>query len=144
MVRIPTVEERAMPGIYPIIGYRDAPAMIDWLCRVFGFERHAVIDGDGGLITHAELTLGADAVVMLGSIQNDTFGLRVPREIQALTGGVYVAVEDPTAHYERARAEGAEIVQELTGNGFGLRYTALDPEGQLWGFGDYRPAPPSA
>ena len=46
-----------------------------------------------------------------------------------MTGGIYAAVEDPTAHYEDARTAGAEIVQELTDNGFGLRYTALDPEG---------------
>jgi uncharacterized glyoxalase superfamily protein PhnB len=131
-----------MPSIYPIIGYKDAPAMIEWLCRVFGFTRHTVIEGDNGLIVHAEVTLGSGAIVMLGSIQNDTFGLRVPREIGAMTGGVYVAVEDPAAHYEHARTAGAEIVQELTGNGFGLRYTALDPEGQLWVFGDYRPAHP--
>lgn len=129
-----------MPSIYPIIGYKDAPAMIEWLVRVFGFERHTVIDGENGLIAHAELTLGSDAIVMLGSIQNDTFGLRVPREIGAMTGGVYAAVEDAKAHYEHAVAAGAEIIQELTDNGFGLRYTALDPEGQLWGFGDYKPA----
>jgi uncharacterized glyoxalase superfamily protein PhnB len=101
-----------MPSIYPIIGYKDAPAVIEWLCRVFGFTRHTVIDGDNGLIAHAELTLGSDAIVMLGSIQNDTFGLRVPREIGAMTGGIYAAVEDTTAHYEHARAAGAEIVQE--------------------------------
>jgi len=100
-----------MPSIYPIIGYKDAPAMIEWLCRVFGFTRHTVIDGDNGLIAHAELTLGSDAIVMLGSIQNDTFGLRVPREIGAMTGGIYAAVEDPTAHYEHARTAGAEIVR---------------------------------
>lgn len=129
-----------MPAVYPIIGYRDAPAMIDWLCHAFGFTRHTVIPGDNGLITHAELTFGADAVVMLGSIQNDTFGLRVPREINAKTGGIYVAVDDVRAHYAHATSAGAEIVQELTDNGFGLRYTALDPEGHLWGFGDYRPA----
>jgi uncharacterized glyoxalase superfamily protein PhnB len=131
-----------MPSIYPVIGYKDAPAMIEWLCRVFGFTRHSVIKGDNGLIVHAEVTLGSGAIVMLGSIQNDRFGLRVPRDIGAMTGGIYVAVEDPTAHYERARTAGAEIVQELTGDGFGLRYTALDPEGQLWIFGDYRPADP--
>src|SRR5262249_10807245 len=61
--------------------------------------------------------------------QNDTFGLRVPREIGAMTGGIYAPVEDPTAHDEDARTAGAEIVQELTDNGFGLRYSALDPAG---------------
>lgn len=127
-------------GVYPIIGYKDAPAMIEWLGRTFGFDQGTVLPGENGLIAHAELTLGGDAIVMLGSIQNDTLGLRVPREIGAMTGGVYVAVQDTKSHYEHARAAGAEIVQELTDNGFGLRYSALDPEGHLWGFGDYRPS----
>ena len=33
--------------------YRDAPAAIDWLCRVFGFERHLVVPDDAGGIAHA-------------------------------------------------------------------------------------------
>lgn len=59
---------------------------------------------------------------MLGSIQNDTFGMRVPREIGAMTGGIYVMVADPAAHYAHAETEGVQSVQKLTDNGFGLRY----------------------
>jgi uncharacterized glyoxalase superfamily protein PhnB len=41
---------------------------------------------------------------------------------------------------ERARANGAEIVRELTDEDYGSRgYTARDPEGNLWSFGTYRP-----
>jgi uncharacterized glyoxalase superfamily protein PhnB len=41
-------------SIVPSLRYRDAQAMIDWICRVLGFERHAVYeDGEGG-IAHAQ------------------------------------------------------------------------------------------
>lgn len=79
-----------MPRIYPFMGYRDArAAAIEWLCRAFGFEKHATYDGQDGRAAHTELTLGADAIVMLGSIQHDTLGLRVPVDIGAVTGGIY-------------------------------------------------------
>lgn len=29
-------------SVIPAMRYRDAPAAIEWLCRVFGFERHLV------------------------------------------------------------------------------------------------------
>jgi uncharacterized glyoxalase superfamily protein PhnB len=40
--------------------YRNAPVAIDWLSKVFGFERHAVYEGENGSIAHAELTLGGN------------------------------------------------------------------------------------
>ena len=46
--------------------YRNAPAAIDWLEKVFGFERKAVHEGPNGTILHAELTLG-NGMIMLGS-----------------------------------------------------------------------------
>jgi uncharacterized glyoxalase superfamily protein PhnB len=129
----------SMPAIYPFMGYRAARAAIEWLCRAFGFQQHAVYDGPDGRVAHAELKLGPDAVVMLGSIQHDTLSLRVPLDIGAVTGGIYAAVEDLDAHYQRAKAAGARIVQELTDDGYGRRYSAHDLEGHLWAFGDYRP-----
>jgi uncharacterized glyoxalase superfamily protein PhnB len=53
-------------SVIPGHRYRNAPAAIDWLCNVFGFERHAVYEGELGTIAHAELTLGG-GMVMLGS-----------------------------------------------------------------------------
>jgi hypothetical protein len=52
--------------------------------------------------------------------------------------GVYAAVED--AHYERAKAAGAEIVREIEDTDYGSReYTARDLESHMWSFGTYRP-----
>ena len=54
---------------------------------------------------------------------------------------IYLVVDDPDAHYERAVAAGAEIVQPLTDEDYGSRgYTARDPEGNVWSFGTYQPA----
>ena len=53
--------------------------------------------------------------------------------------GVYVVVEDIDAHYERAKAAGAEIVRDLHDTDYGSRdYMARDPEGRLWAFGTYQ------
>jgi uncharacterized glyoxalase superfamily protein PhnB len=54
---------------------------------------------------------------------------------------IYVVVDDPDAHHDRARAAGAEIVRELTDQDYGSReYAARDPAGNVWSFGTYMPA----
>ena len=45
---------RISPGIY----YREAGAMIDWLCRAFGFEVRLKEVADNGRIEHSELSFG--------------------------------------------------------------------------------------
>ena len=45
---------REHPGtVIPGHRYHDAPAAIDWLSKVFGFERRAVYEGKNGTIAHA-------------------------------------------------------------------------------------------
>ena len=36
-----------MAGVYPVIGYRNAIAAIDFLKSAFGFEEWMVVPGDG-------------------------------------------------------------------------------------------------
>lgn len=126
------------PNIFPSFHYRDATAAIDWLCSAFGFEKLLVVPGPDGTIRHAELRLGP-GVVMLGSMHDDIGEAPTPRTAAALVS-TYIAVDDPDAHYARAKAAGAEIVQELHDADYGSRgYTARDLEGYLWSFGTYRP-----
>ena len=127
--------------IIPALHYADAPAAIDFLCRAFGFERKAVYEGEGGTIAHAELTLG-NGMVMLGSMKDTEYGklLVRPRTAGGVTMGVYVIVEDPDAHFARAKAAGAEITREPVTQDYGGRdYTCKDPEGNVWTFGSYDP-----
>ncbi|MYZ47508.1 VOC family protein [Propylenella binzhouense] len=127
--------------VMPAIRYRDAPAMIDFLCRAFGFERKAVYDGPDGTVAHAELTLG-DAMIMLGSATQTPYGRLVePAEPgRPVTMGLYVVVGNVDAHHDRAIAEGATLEIPLTDQSYGGRdYTCRDPEGQVWTFGTYAP-----
>ena len=128
-------------NIIPAMRYRDARAAIDWLCEAFGFERHMVVDGPDGTIAHAQLTLSG-GMIMLGSARDDDFGrmMKTPRDAGTNTQSAYVVVEEIDAHYERAKAAGAEIVIEPVDEDYGGRgYSALDPEGRLWNFGSYDP-----
>lgn len=132
----------AASTIIPCLRYRDAHAAIDWLCRAFGFSRHAVYEDDQGGIAHAQLTFGG-GMVMLGSSRDDAFGRHFAQPAE--TGGretqcPCVVVSECRAHYERAVAAGAQIVddyKELDYGGAG--YSCRDPEGHLWWFGSYNP-----
>jgi uncharacterized glyoxalase superfamily protein PhnB len=130
----------ATATMFPFATYEDARAAIDWLVEAFGFERREVHEGEGGEIVHAELAF-ATGVFMVSSADENALGLRTPREVGAVTGGVYIFVEDVDTHFERAKAAGAEIVRPVADTSYGAReYMARDLEGNLWSFGTYLPA----
>ena len=53
---------------------------------------------------------------------------------------IYVAVADADIACERARAAGAEILEEPTDRDYGSRdFICRDPEGNVWSFGTYWP-----
>ena len=116
--------------ICPYLYYEDGIAMLSFLTDAFGFkERMRHVDQDGTL-RHGEVQLG-NAIVMLGCPPD----FKNPKHLGAVTGGLYVYVDDVDAHYERAKAAGAEIQTAPTDQEYGDRnYGALDPEGQQWWF----------
>jgi uncharacterized glyoxalase superfamily protein PhnB len=127
----------------PCLRYRDAPAAIDWLCRVFGFEKHLVVPNDAGGIAHAQLVLGA-GMVMLGSTSHDNaYGqlVKQPDEVGgAQTQTSYLVVPDADAVYARVKAAGATISLEIKDEDYGGRgFSCFDPEGHLWSVGTYDP-----
>ena len=128
--------------IMPALRYKDANAAIDWLCRVFGFERHAVYPAPDNTIGHAELTLNG-GMIMLGSCKDDEYGrgFKSPSEIGNIeTRSAYIVVNDPDAIYSRAQAVGGRIVRELQNTDYGSReFTVKDPEGHSWSVGTYNP-----
>ena len=128
--------------VIPSMRYHDALAAIDWLCRAFGFEKHAVY-AEGKVVQHAQLTFG-NGMIMLGSVDNGSaWGERMAQPNQV--GGretqcCCIVVADCAAHYARAKAAGAEIIDELETKEYGgSGYSARDPEGHLWWFGEYDP-----
>lgn len=140
--RMASLAANTVATVIPSLRYRDALAAIDWLCRAFGFEKHAVY-ADGNTVHHAQLTFG-NGMVMLGSADNQSArGKRMaqPDEIGGReTQACYVVAADCAAHYARAKAAGAQIVDELESKDYGgSGYSCRDPEGHLWSFGEYDP-----
>jgi uncharacterized glyoxalase superfamily protein PhnB len=127
-------------SIIPTMRYRDAPAMIDWLCRAMGFTRHAVYEDGNGGIAHAELVLGS-GMIMLGSAREDPFGAlqATPAALGGTTQSAYLVVGDVDAVHASALAAGAEIVMPLKDEGHGRGFSCRDPEGHLWNIGNYDP-----
>jgi uncharacterized glyoxalase superfamily protein PhnB len=126
----------------PALRYVDAPAAINWLCRVLGFERHAVYPGPDGTIAHAELTLSG-GMVMLGSQKDDEYGrnFKAPKDLGGFeTCCTYVVVPNADAVYRRAQEERASITRPLEETQYGSREFSLkDPEGHTWSVGTYNP-----
>lgn len=129
-------------SIIPGHRYRNAPAAIDWLSNVFGFERHAVYEGENGTIAHAELTLGG-GMIMLGSGKDDEIGrsFKSPDELGGIeTRSIHIVVPDADAAYARAVAAGAVVIRPLQDTPYGSReFGVKDPEGHTWYAGTYNP-----
>jgi len=127
--------------VMPALRYKNAPAAIDWLCKVFGFEKHAVYPGPDNTIGHAELKLGG-GMIMLGSQKDDVYARRFksPDDLGGYeTRSAYIIVDDADAVYARAKAAGT-IVREIQNTDYGSREFAVsDPEGHSWSVGTYNP-----
>jgi uncharacterized glyoxalase superfamily protein PhnB len=137
-----TVATHTKSTIMPGLRYQDAPAAIEWLCNVLGFERHAVFPGPDGTIAHAELTLNG-GMVMLGSHKQDAYGrgFKSPRDLGGLeTCSTYVIVPDADAIYKRAQTAGATIVRPIENTHYDSReFSVKDSEGHTWTVGTYDP-----
>jgi uncharacterized glyoxalase superfamily protein PhnB len=130
------VAKRTDQLAYPIVSYEDAAAAIEWLKRAFGAEEVGVHRDEDGTVVHMELGFEG-AIVMGGSKGVGELAGKV--QISGPTA-IYLTVSDPDAHHQRANEAGAEIVIPLRDEDYGSRgYSALDPEGNVWSFGTYRP-----
>lgn len=133
------------PAIIPCLRYADAPAAIDFLCRAFGFERHAVYANpdDAEVIEHAQLVREGQ-MIMLSSLRKNAYADKAQVKTVAEAGGatqtIYVVLDDVDGHAARAKAEGADIFMVPADQDYGGRnYSVRDLEGNVWSFGSYDP-----
>lgn len=128
------------PGIHPALQYEDCPAAIAFLERAYGFTTQARFDNPDGSVAHAQLVLDGN-LIMVGSFRPDNiYGIGTPARLGGVTGSLSVTLADPQAHYDRARAAGAEIITPLAAKDYGgSSYDTRDPGGHIWTFGDYDP-----
>ncbi len=121
--------------VYPALTYRDLEAAVAFLERAFGLTMEdPVTDGRGALRAVAACH-GEGRVLLQPDLHDELHGSHVGQ------GWVYVAVADPDAHFQRARAAGAEVLGDPHDafDGAQRGYSARDLEGNLWSFGIDRP-----
>lgn len=112
--------------VIPVLIYPDVREAVDWLTSAFGFVERLRI----GENHRSQMSVG-DGAVIIGDVRGDR---RPPRPGES-THSVMVRVDNINAHYERAKARGARILQEPKDFEYGERqYTAADPSGHQWTF----------
>jgi uncharacterized glyoxalase superfamily protein PhnB len=117
--------------ITPYLLYEDGEAAIEFLSGAFGFrEVDRTTGGAGGLHAELEVSPGGGRIYL----GQPPAGFENPAKV-GRTSLLYVVVEDVDAHYERARAAGASIVEEPNDLPHGhRRYGCSDPQGHEWYF----------
>jgi uncharacterized glyoxalase superfamily protein PhnB len=128
MAKIPP---EGMSQVIPYLYYADVPQAVEWLTKAFGFEK-IMVQPTGNDRHHGEVRFGT-GIVMMGTAA-DQFGNTTPRQAKARTSGVFIYLADVDAHCARAKAAGAEIVNDLSDQEYGRTYWARDPEGHDWFF----------
>ena len=124
-------ESTGILRIEPYLYYEDVSAALDWLAKAFGFQEAGERRIENAVVTHAAMRYD-HGVLMMGYPGPE---YQSPKRSGQQTVALYVYVRDVDAHYERAKAAGAKIVEEPSNTEYGhRRYAAEDLEGQYWAF----------
>jgi uncharacterized glyoxalase superfamily protein PhnB len=123
-------ENRSVPAdtILPHIVYRDVAEAIEWLSKAFGFQEHYRY---GEPVSGAQVHLG-NAWIMLNRARGASAS---PAQLGYGTQSLTVFVDDVEAHFQRAKAAGAKILEEPHETVYGeFQYATEDLDGHHWLF----------
>jgi uncharacterized glyoxalase superfamily protein PhnB len=124
------IKNQSLPTdtVLPHVMYRDLAEAIEWLDKAFGFREHYRY---GEPLSGAQVHLG-NAWVMVKQAQA---GHASPAQLGYGTQSLTVFVEDVEAHFQRAKAAGAKILEEPHETVYGeFQYAAEDLDGHHWLF----------
>jgi len=121
---------RATPpvSVVPVLSYPDVRMAVMWLSTAFGFVERTRI-GDSH---RAQMSIGADGAVIIAELHGQK-----PTHEGPVTHLIRVRVENISAQFERARAQGAHVVEPPTEREYGERDCTLeDLAGHRWQFAE--------
>lgn len=115
----------------PYLIVRGAAAAIDFYKKAFGAEETNRMDGPGGKVMHADLTIG-DSHLMLADEWPD-FGALGPESLGGTSTGFCLYVKDCDAAFDRAITSGGKVERPVADQFYGDRAgTLIDPFGHKW------------
>ena len=111
--------------VTPVLVYPDVRAAVAWLDAALGFEERVRV----GEHHRAQLRVGPDGAVIVAEVGP---GRDAPAGV-ATTHLLKVRVDDVDAAFDRARRQGAAVLEEPTTYGYGERSCVVaDPAGHRW------------
>ncbi len=130
------LKNRSVPAnaVLPHVTYPNVADAVAWLTATFGFTEHYRYGEPGGTVQGAQMFFG-DACIMLDLARP---GRASPAQLGQRTQSLTVFVDDVDAHYQRTKAAGAKIVEELNETMYGERqYGVEDLGGHFWLFSQH-------
>lgn len=130
------MKNRSVPTdtVLPHVFYQDVASAIAWLTKTFGFAEHYRHGDPAGPVSGAQLHLGS-SVIMLKRARPLC---QSPKQLGYGTQSLTIFVEDVDAHYQRTKAAGAKIVEDLNESVYGERqYGVEDLDGHHWLFSQH-------
>ena len=124
------IENRSLPTdtLLPHVEYKGLAEAIEWLGKAFGFREHYRY---GQPLSGAQVHL-SNAWIM---VKQEEAGRASPAQLGYGTQSLTVFVEDVEAHFLRAKAAGAKILEEPHETVYGeFQYAAEDLDGHHWLF----------
>ncbi len=110
-------------SVTPFLVVQGAAKVIDFVRQAFDAELVERIDGPGGAVMHAEVTIG-DSRVMISDAS---------AEFGPTPGTLYVYVPDADATYRKALQAGAQSLREPSDQFYGDRNAGVrDGAGNMW------------
>lgn len=117
------------PTITPGLTCKSAARAIDFYKQVFGAKELMRMEGPGGSIGHAELSIGNSKIMI-----NDEFPGHAVAPADCKGHSLYVYFEDCDAVFSRAIAAGAKVDMPVANQFWGDRHGVFtDPFGHRWG-----------
>jgi uncharacterized glyoxalase superfamily protein PhnB len=124
-------------SVTPHLVVRDAAKAIDFYVKAFGAEERYRMPGPGGVVMHAELSLG-DSIIMLGE-EAPQMGALSPQTIGGSPVTLMIYVNDVDASFARAGQAGCIVQMPPTDMFWGDRYGRLaDPFGHQWAIATHK------
>jgi len=124
------------PAVTPYLVVKGANAAIDYYKKVFGATERMRMDAPGGMIGHAELTIGGSLVMLADEFPD--MGFRGPKALGGSPVSLLLYVPNVDEVFKRAVDAGAKPLRPVADQFYGDRMGTLeDPFGHVWSIGTH-------
>ena len=118
-------------GLIPYLTVHDGGAAIAFYTSVFGARELARYTEGSGRVGHAELSFGGHVVHLADEYPE--YGMRSPRSVGSVVGGISLTVDDADAVVAAAEKAGAKVLKAVQDEFHGDRTGRIqDPFGHVW------------